>query len=231
MEKKDRAPWRPTWIGLSIVFGLMAFWCLVDIYGPWHGDLRKFDPSAIARTETLMWRAYYDKDGGRLFLETYRLLRTQEGFPPIRALASAYWAGRAAFIFKEGKTRSDYVRALPYLESYYGAVCRTGQLKADPTKLAQLELDWWIIHRERGEHGESALVRAIASVAGELYQLDPNHLTAYALPRARAMLERSEKEQAKRMTDNDWLDVQDELAKSYGSLAILIDDSHDKMKP
>jgi hypothetical protein len=165
-----------------------------------------------------MWRDYYDKNPTRLYWDTVSLLRTQQGFPLVRAMVSAYWAGKAAFVFKEGHQRPDYVRALPYLESYYRAVVRTGQLKSDPKRLAELELEWWIIHRERGAHGESALVRALAETAGELYQIDPNRLVPYALPRARAMIERSRRD--RNMNEADWKEVETSLSTAYRALAI-----------
>lgn len=82
-------------------------------------DLRRFDPDAVAELETAMWRSYYDRERLQLFLQLRELMQAQYHFPRLAAFQEAYLAARAAFLFKEGRDRSDYERALPYLQSYY----------------------------------------------------------------------------------------------------------------
>lgn len=198
--------------------GLLGLvWIAADVYGPWYSDLKKFDAVASARIETNMWRAYYEKRPMDLFKGLVEMLRTQNGFPLFRAAIGAYWAGKAALIFKDGTGRADYVKALPYLRSYWGALCRTGQQKCDTDKLAQLELEWWIIHRERGMKGETALVNALASTMGELYKVPADKLEPYAHSRARAMLERTSLD-GKGLSESNWLEIQTRLHAAYQSL-------------
>src|SRR5438876_3321213 len=40
-------------------------------------------------------------------------VHTQFHLPPMRAVACAYRAAHAAFVFKDGRSRADYERALP----------------------------------------------------------------------------------------------------------------------
>src|SRR6185503_5367989 len=89
----------------------------------------KFDPSAIAHLETDMWRAYYDKKPVRLYFLLVEMLRKQNGMPFLQSNLNAYRAARAAIVFKEGKNRSDYRRALPYLEHYYRSLFSIGHLQ------------------------------------------------------------------------------------------------------
>ncbi len=203
---------------LAAIAITLVIWAGIDVYGPRRSDLKEFSPDNSAILETSSWKAYYDKKPTQLFLYMTRILQTQQGMPPIRALFSAYWTAKAAFLFKEGHKRAEYARALPYLEEYYGALCRTGGLERNTRELAIRELDWWIIHRERGRHGETALVRAIADVTSELYGVTWDKMIPYARLRAEAMLERSERDQAHGLTDADWAEVEGILKASYHAL-------------
>jgi hypothetical protein len=97
------------------VLALSLAWLGYDLYGPRSSKLRNFDPNEIARLETGMWRSYYAKERVKLFTQLAELLRSQYHLPFATSNAVAYQAARAAFIFKEGKNRSDYEIALPHL--------------------------------------------------------------------------------------------------------------------
>src|SRR5437879_11965233 len=98
-----------------IVLGLAVLisGVLYDLYFPRTSHLREFNPDEVARLETAMWRSYYDKQQVRLFNQLAELLRTQYQMPPLRSNRVAYHAAKAAFIFKDGKQRADYEKALP----------------------------------------------------------------------------------------------------------------------
>ena len=55
-----------------IVIGAFLWW--IALMGP-AGDLRKFDPDAVAAAETAMWRSYYSRERMRLFIQLVQLLR------------------------------------------------------------------------------------------------------------------------------------------------------------
>jgi len=59
--------------------------------------LRAFDPAAMARLETAMWRDYYDKHYPALFFHLYAVSRTQFGFArwTVSDCAAAAQAARA----------------------------------------------------------------------------------------------------------------------------------------
>ena len=71
------------------------------LYACWprQADLRGFDPKAMARLETAMWRDYYEKHYPRLFYHLYEMSRTQFGFAPLDSLRIALSAARAAGAF------------------------------------------------------------------------------------------------------------------------------------
>jgi hypothetical protein len=168
-----------------------------------------------------MWRSYYDREPGRLFLQLGELLRTQYRLPALRSQVTAYHAARAAFVFKDGRTRADYARALPHLERYYAAILRASDTPFDARRAAALELEWWIVHRERairGEHASDDLVEALAALQGELYALPPSRLTDHARLRAEAMAVRDTRAEAGGVREADWLRIRELLDGSWRSM-------------
>ncbi|UUZ63834.1 hypothetical protein LP417_32240 [Polaromonas sp. P1-6] len=109
--------------------------CLVgagaDVYWPLHRDLRQFDPVALGTLETTMWQSYYGRQRMALFSELAEMLRTQYQFPWLRSYLGAYRGAAAAFTFKDGKQRSDYQKALPALQAYFGLIRNTGNIDFD----------------------------------------------------------------------------------------------------
>jgi hypothetical protein len=57
---------------------------------PRQPSLTNFDPDALARADTDMWRAYYDKRYPALFGELYTLSRREYGFSPLDSLRLAF---------------------------------------------------------------------------------------------------------------------------------------------
>src|ERR1700674_2289945 len=100
---------------LALVLALLIGGILYDLFIPRTTQMREFDPDEVARLETDMWRSYYEKHRLRLFNQMSELLRTQYHMPLVRSNATAYYAANAAFVFKQGKQRSDYEKALPDL--------------------------------------------------------------------------------------------------------------------
>ena len=78
------------------------------------------------------------------------------------------------------KERSDYEKALPDLIKFYSAVRKMSDIPFDVDRAAQLELEWWIIHRQRAQHAPGDLDRALAELQAELYRVPascPNNKT------------------------------------------------------
>ncbi|MEW6729724.1 MAG: hypothetical protein AB1489_00170 [Acidobacteriota bacterium] len=203
----------------AIISLLMIGWALIDLYGPWSADLRHFDAAEIARLETDMWRAYYDKRKLRLYWLLVTKLRSQNGFPFLRANLNAYRAARAAIVFKDGKNRNDYQQALPYLRNYFSALCKIGHLPSNADRIAELELEWWIVHREQDHYGEEALINAIASSTAELYGLPAEDLHDYAAARAAAMRQRDACALAVGgVKESQWQEIEAKLLTAYRAL-------------
>ena len=197
---------------------LLAAWIAFDLNRAHTTDIRNFDADEVARLETAMWRSYYGRQRARLFFQLGELLRTQYHFPYWQSQRVAYHAARAAFVFKDGKTRADYERALPDLVAYYTDIRRASNIAFDPQRAAALELEWWIIHRQRAEHNEGDLADALAATAAEVYQVPPERLAEHARLRAEAMNIRDSTAAAGGVTEADWARIDQLLHDSWRSL-------------
>jgi hypothetical protein len=204
--------------GLTALLALLGALIWFGFGGSRDGGMRRFDPDEVARLETAMWRSYYAGERVRLFAQAASLLRSQYGLPPARALASAFRAARAAFIFKEGSRRADYERALPSLVSFYRAIRARSDTPFDVERAARLELEWWIVHRERARGRPGDLVQALADLPAELYRVPVEGLKEHARLRAEAMTIRDERAAAGGVGEGDWKRIEDLLLASWRSL-------------
>jgi hypothetical protein len=188
---------------LVLLLALVA-WIGVSLWGPSSHSLRDFDGPEVGRLETDMWRSYYEHRPVSLFLELIETLRRQYHLPFWRSVAGAYHAAHAAEVFQKGQNRADYERALPDLRRYYRLIQRDSDVSFDPGKVAGLELEWWIIHRERGQHSEGDLENALAVLQAAIYSGPPSDFEAHAKTRAEAMLIRDNRADAGGVTEQDW---------------------------
>jgi hypothetical protein len=197
---------------------LLAAWVAYDLNAPRRTSLRDFDPDEVARLDTAMWRSYYGRERLRLFAQLGELLRTQYRLPFWRSNTVAYRAAKAAFVFKDGRGRADYERALPDLVSFYQSIRAVSDTDFDVRRAAQLELEWWIIHRERKRRAPGDLERALADLAAELYRVPAERLSEHARLRAAAMEIRDTKAEQGGVTEDDWRRIDELLHQSWRSL-------------
>jgi len=197
---------------------LLAAWVAYDLYAPRRTSLRRFDPEEVARLDTAMWRSYYSRERVRLFRQLAELLRTQYRLPLWRSNAVAFRAARAAFVFKDGRSRADYERALPDLRSFYQSIREVSDTDFDVERAARLELEWWIVHRERRTHAPGDLERALAELAAELYGVPAERLAEHARLRAEAMEIRDTKAERGGVSEEDWKRIDELLHASWRSL-------------
>lgn len=205
-----------------VLVGAIIIWALYDLYAPRTAHLREFNPDEVARLETAMWRSYYEKQRVRLFNQLSELLRTQYNMPLIRSYRVAYNAANAAFIFKKGKQRSDYEKALPDLVKFYESIRQMSDLPFDVNRAAHLELEWWIIHRERANHPAGELGRALAELQAAIYTVPVDRLMEHGRLRAEAMTIRDTKAETGGVREEDWAKINELLHSSWRSLAAAV---------
>jgi hypothetical protein len=212
--QKELSPKRVAMAGLL----LLSAWVAVDLYRPVRSDIRNFDYREIARMDARMWKSYYAREHLELFAQLASLLRQQYNTPFLRSYLIAFRAARAAFVFKDGKNRAQYEKALPHLVGLYAAIDRMSSESFDPEKAARLELEWWIIHRQRERHQPADLEAALAYTAAEIYQQTPQRMRPHARYRAAAMQIRDTRAAQGGLQDSDWHQIEALLLQSWYEL-------------
>jgi hypothetical protein len=202
-----------------IVLVLLICGVLYDLYYPRTTQMREFNPDEVARLETAMWRSYYDKQRLQLFNQLAELLRLQYGLSQLKSNQVAYYGANAAFVFKQGQQRSDYEKALPDLLKFYGAIRKMSDIPFDVDRAARLELDWWIIHRQRDQHAPGDLAKALAELQAEIYHVPVDRVLEHGRLRAEAMTVRDTQAEKGGVTEADWTRINELLKESWGSLA------------
>jgi hypothetical protein len=213
-RKKARTRWRIA----GAVFIALLVWAGIDLFVPRQTRLREFDAKEVARIETAMWQSYYDKERLALFGQLAELLRKQYRLPLLRSNTVAYQAAKAAFVFKEGRGRSDYEKALPNLVKYYGAIRAVSDIAFDVERVAKRELEWWIIHRERKNYARADLDRSLAELPAAIYQMPVEKFAEHARLRAEAMLLRDRQAEQGGVSEADWRKIDELLQASWQSL-------------
>ncbi|MEZ4538671.1 MAG: hypothetical protein R3C43_01655 [Chloroflexota bacterium] len=101
----------------------------------------------IARIETKLWEAYYNREWLREFRLLVNLHREFFRMKLPAAILASYDAARAAMVFAPLDT-SDRPAARRHLVRYYTKVRRSLGCKAEATDLAERELHYWVVHRQ-----------------------------------------------------------------------------------
>lgn len=201
-----------------IAIVLLAIWIVTDFAVPRRSSLIHFDGQRVGKLETEMWRSYYGHQPVSLFAELVQLLREQYHVAFWRAGLGAYEAARAAVVFQRGRNRAEYELALPNLVNFYSIIRRDSDIAFSVTRAARLELERWIIHRERTQHSLGDLERSLAALQSEIYQRQESLFTAHAHARAEAMLLRDARAEAGGVSEQDWSRIHTLLDLSWVSL-------------
>lgn len=197
---------------------ILIAWIGFDTLIPRKTKMREFDANEVARLETAMWRSYYSRQRISLFSQLGEALRTQYKMPFWKSEWAAFQAAKAAFVFKDGKKREDYEKALPNLIKFYSSVHDMSDIDFDVENAAKLELEWWIIHRTRETQPAGSLEKSLAELQSELYRVPPSRLEEHAKYRAEAMRIRDTKAKEGGVTEEDWKKIDELLHLSWQSL-------------
>ena len=198
------------------VIGLVI-WMLGDLADSTRHDLRKFDGHEVARLETAMWRSYYSHERFKLYRELAELLRRQYHLRFWRSYVTAYFAAHAAVVFQRGHNRTEYMWALPDLESFYSQIRQHSENAFDVKRVAAAELEWWIIHRERAQHQPGDLEASLAALQSLIYQQPAARFEEHAKARAEAMLLRDGSP-----SEPDWRRIGALLDRSWMALQVSV---------
>jgi len=128
---------------------------------------RDFDPDRVADLELEMWKAYYRREGGRLFLLLVRANREQAGVGWARAAGAAVWLAVAAVRF--GRSNGRYERFEPAIARGYRMLSLPAGI--DAREVAHRELRWWVVRREMGLAAGEAAGQAITALYAAIYRV------------------------------------------------------------
>jgi len=209
-------------LGAGVTLAVLGVWIAWDLAGSRRHSLRHFDGHQVGRLETAMWRSYYDHRSVRLFGELVQLLREQYHLRFWQSCAGAFHAARSAVVFQKGHNRSEYERALPDLVKYYRLIRRASDEDFQVDRVARLELEWWIVHRERSQRPRADLDRALAELQVAIYREPAERFEPHAKARAEAMLLRDTSAEAGGVTERDWARIGELLDASWVSLAGVV---------
>ncbi len=217
---RQKNPVRWLWRGALLA---LLIWIGVDVFVPQRHSIRQFDPAEVARLETAMWQSYYDRNAVLLFWQLAGGLRRQFHAPFWRSFGLAFQATKAAFLFKRGESRADYERAMPILIDYYQSIQDLTHERFNVRQVATLELNWWIIHRQRNRYSYADLADALGQTSAALYNQPVPDFVTYARLRADAMrLCDDAGQQPNGATEADWQRIERGLNRAWGNLRTVV---------
>ena len=158
--------------------------------------LRTFDPVRLADLEYRAWVGYYLRRWPQVLIASVGLVRAGFGMDWYLTLHGAWLVLRANQLWAPYPD-NDPNRARACMQRFYALVKLTYGEPASPAKAAELEVDWWRVHRE-GQHREGSqpvddaepaeeLVQSLTRLYCYLYREPEEALRPAAVHRARAM--------------------------------------------
>jgi hypothetical protein len=180
-------------------------------------DMRRFNPDAIAYYETEGWRAYYDRNWLRAFGLMVHLSESQFHIPFPRSFQAVYHVIRASIAFVPRDHDLDVVRH--HLERFYRIAARANRGAFDPRAVADLELRYWVIHRDLAtmpQADKHPLIACVAALHAALFGRAPAEMWESAVSRV-AAAETVDLITSRRSLDPaaDWVLVQAHLRRAY----------------
>lgn len=193
----------------------LSAWISLDLNISCTTNIKNIDAAEAARLDGEMWRSYYERKPVRLFLQASELIRKQFHAPFWRSYVMAYHSAKSAFIFKDGRNRDEYDKALPNLTEYFQRINDLSDTPFNVDNAARLELEWWIIRRSREQHPPAEWEQYLAATAEAMYHVPAEKFSEYAHLRTEAMLLRDAKGEA--ITEQDWQEIHELLRRAWFS--------------
>jgi hypothetical protein len=153
-----------------------------------HRTFRNFDPLRIGYYEKENYVAYYQKNWLKLLHVSVGLVKESFGLSWAQAIYAAYLVARAEIAFAP-LPKNDAPKAESYLRRFYQFLKDFHHEKFDVGRAAELEVNWWIVHRKLfGNPENQELVDALKSLYAETYGVEPAKVQEAARQRAAGML-------------------------------------------
>lgn len=181
-------------------------------------SLRDFDYKEVAHHEAAMWRAYYQHNFFKLFLQLYRITRSQLRLNHFVTLRLAYHSVFAAMYYRIGKGDKKTAVPLKHLTTWYRVISKHSARPFDYKSAAQADIEWWDLPRYQGKSSQK-VQDGLAKAAGFMYNTDPQKLKDYARYRVQAMyVPTHENEGDTTKTQEAYQEIEILLEKGWASL-------------
>jgi hypothetical protein len=184
-----------------------------------NSPMRRFDPRRVAHLEKENYVAYYQKDWLKLLRVSVGLVKESFGLSLIQAVYGAYLVARAEIAFAPFPD-NDLPRALACMRRFYQFIKQVHHEAFDVEQAAQLEVNWWIVHRQLfGNADNLKLVEALADAYAAAYGVHPEQVRQAAYHRAMGMLYSDQWVKGGREVNSPLLEREEqELVKAYEEL-------------
>ena len=150
--------------------------------------IRRLDPRKLAYYEKENYVAYYEKNWLRLLRMSVGMVKEAFGLSWLQAIYGAYLVARAEMAFAPFP-ENDVPRAIAYVRRFYQFIKNVHREDFDIEQAAQLEVNWWGIHRKLfGNEKNQELVDALTSLYEEVYGVELEKFKEAAYQRALGML-------------------------------------------
>src|SRR5262249_16271679 len=151
---------------------------------------RSFDPNRVGKLETVTWVSYYRREWLKFLRAAVLVTRHAFGLSWPATLYGASLVLRANQQWAP-QSDNDPDAARRSIERFYARLKREHGERYDPRMAAELEVDWWRIHREHQRQGsefdEQALIEALANLYSYTFSVPEGAVRLAAEQRAVAM--------------------------------------------
>jgi hypothetical protein len=151
---------------------------------------RSFDPRRVGRLECDTWVTYYRREWAKFLWAAISVTRHTFGLSWPATLYGAWLVLRANQLWAPFPD-NDPAGARRAMARFYGVVKRRHGESFDPVRAAELEVEWWRVHREHqrteGHDDQRPLVAALAALYAYVYGVSYDDVQLAARERANAM--------------------------------------------
>lgn len=190
-----------------------------------------FNPAKVAYYEKAGWEAYYAREWFLAFQLMIQLNREQFRMPLWTAILAAIDVVRASLAFAPLEN-NNVPAATEYIRRYYEKARQSVGIEADAKTLADLEMDYWVVHRQLARERKQAVEDgkgAIDNSGPMVESLDRLHSALFKAPPAAIRRSAELRAQAAVAVDRitgkysidevaDWHEVEQKLMEAYSVL-------------
>ena len=153
-------------------------------------SMRSLDPRAVGGWECRAWETYYRREWVAFLWASVSLVRAAFGMSWPRTLVGAWLVLRANHVWAPYPD-NDPEAARRLMTRFYQLLRKSAGEALDPRRAAQLEVEWWRVHREvqhRRDGNSEPLTAALRDLYAYSYSVDPADVQRAAALRAEAMV-------------------------------------------